>query len=261
MRRTATTQPSPSPRGRIATRRRLAVTLAAALALLALAAAPAAAHEQRAVGRYGVEVGFGDEPAYAGTRNSVQVLVRDPSGKPVTDLGDSVEVMVMAGGQQRVVPLEPAFDDDGGTPGDYRAWFVPSAPGRYTFHLSGSIKGQKIDQTFTSGPGSFSDVLDPATATFPATKSVSAAELAQRMDRELPRLSAASQSALAASQAAERRARHDADQARLIGLGGLAAGLLGVLLAGLALARSRRPAVGRATVPHQLDQPRARSLT
>jgi hypothetical protein len=243
---------------------RLAVTLAALMALLALAAAPAAAHERRSAGRYGIEVGFGDEPAYAGTRNSVQVLVTDPDGKPVTDLGDTLEVMVMAGGQQRTLPLEPGFDDDGGTPGDYRAWFVPSAPGRYAFHLSGAVKGQKVNQTFTSGPGSFSDVLDPATATFPATRSVSAAALAQRLDRELPRLTAATQSAqsaLAASQAAERRARHQAEQARLVAAGGLAAGLLGLLLAGLALARTRRPAISRATMPRHLDQARARSLT
>jgi hypothetical protein len=39
-----------------------------------------------------------------------------------------------------------------GTPGDYRAFFIPTAPGGYSFHFTGTIKGQKIDQTFKSGP-------------------------------------------------------------------------------------------------------------
>jgi hypothetical protein len=233
--------------------------VATATALLTLGAGAATAHEERAVGRYSVVVGFGEEPAYAGTRNSVQVRVSDPAGKPVRDLGGTLDAMLMAGGQERKLPLEPAFGDDWGTPGDYRAWFVPSVPGRYAVHLAGTIKGQRIDQVFTSGPGTFDDVQDPARASFPATRTASAGELAQRLDRELPRLAASTQGALAASQAAERRARAEAGQARLLALGGIALGLLGVVLAILAVVRANRLARPATSVPRHLD--RARSLT
>jgi hypothetical protein len=60
---------------------RLAIVLGAAVLLAALAAAPASAHAEKTAGRYAFVVGFGDEPAYAGQPNSLQVLItRD--GKP-----------------------------------------------------------------------------------------------------------------------------------------------------------------------------------
>jgi hypothetical protein len=43
--------------------------------LLTLGAAPASAHEERKVGKYTLAVGFGDEPAYSGEKNSVQMLI------------------------------------------------------------------------------------------------------------------------------------------------------------------------------------------
>ena len=46
------------------------------LLLLALAG-PEAAHEQRQVGRYTLEVGWRDEPALEGALNAVQVEVRE----------------------------------------------------------------------------------------------------------------------------------------------------------------------------------------
>jgi hypothetical protein len=225
------------------------VAAAVAAALLTLAAGPAAAHEQRDVQRYSLVVGFGDEPAYAGGKNSVQVIVTDSAGKPVRDLGGTLEVMVMAAGQRRTMPLEPAFGDDWGTPGDYRAWFIPSAPGRYSFHLRGTIRGQKVDQAFTSGPDTFSDVNDPAKASFPPVSAVDAGQLAQRLERELPRLAIAVQQGVAAGQAAERRAHQDAAQARLLALGGIALGLVGIVLGAMALLRRPAP-----PAPRHLDQ-------
>jgi hypothetical protein len=47
----------------------MAAVLLAGL-LVALLAGPAAAHEERQVGKYHFAVGFGDEPAYAGEKNT-----------------------------------------------------------------------------------------------------------------------------------------------------------------------------------------------
>jgi hypothetical protein len=250
-----------SPRTRWSRIAPVLTAAAVAAALLTLAAGPAAAHEQRKVERYSFVVGFGEEPAYAGSRNSVQVVISDSAGQPVRDLGDTLEVMVMTGGQQKALSLEPAFGDDWGTPGDYRAWFIPSAAGRYKFHLRGTVKGQKVDQAFTSGPGTFNDVEDPAKASFPPVKAVDAGQLAQRLDRELPRMVVSNQLAVTAAQAAERRARRDAAQARLLALGGIALGLVGIVLGGLAI--RRRPTPPAPPAPRHLDQSRipARSLS
>ena len=69
---------------------RVAFVLGSALVLAALAAAPASAHAEKKAGKYAFVVGFGDEPAYAGQPNSLQVIIsRD--GKPATDLGGELD--------------------------------------------------------------------------------------------------------------------------------------------------------------------------
>jgi hypothetical protein len=218
------------------------LAILAALGLAVLLASPAAAHEDRKVGGYSFVVGFGDEPAYAGEKNSVQVMVSDGAGKPVRN-ADGLKVMVLAGGKQTQMKLEPHFGDTWGTPGDYRAFFIPTAAGQYTFHLHGTIADKKIKpQRFTSGPNSFSDVEDPGKVAFPV-KSPTTAQLAERVDREVPRLNASLQGALAAQQqaaTAAERARDAAGQARLLAIAGVLVGAAGLVVAGLAIAR--RPA-------------------
>jgi hypothetical protein len=147
--------------------------------------APAAAHEGREVGEYVLVVGFGEEPAYAAFQNSVQFLVsHHDTEEPVTrGVAGTVSVEVVFGEETTEMALEPRF----GEPGDYRAYFIPSRPGTYTFHFTGAINGQEIDEEFTSGPNTFSDVLDSAEAQFPV-QDPSVAEVAERLDREIPRL-------------------------------------------------------------------------
>ena len=51
------------------------------------------------------------------------------SGNPVTDLADPLKVTVKTGTQEMRLSLVPNFEVGGdGTPGDYRAWFIPSCP-------------------------------------------------------------------------------------------------------------------------------------
>jgi len=81
-------------------KRSMRAMFAAALAgtPMLLGAAPALAHEGRKLGDLEMEVGWGTEPAYSGEVNSVQILlVHD--GKPVVDLGDTLDVEVTFGDQ------------------------------------------------------------------------------------------------------------------------------------------------------------------
>jgi hypothetical protein len=220
------------------TRRLLAAMVATTLAglLIPFLAGPAAAHEAKTVGRYHFVVGFGDEPAYAGEKNSVQLILADADDKPVTDLTDTLKVAVSSGSAEPLqLAMEPFFEvGEFGTPGDYRAFFIPTAPGSYSFHFTGTIKGQKIDQTFKSGPNSFSDIEDPAQVQYPVEQPTGG-QLATRADRETARINAAL--------TAERdQARSDAASARTLAILGLVVGVLGLVAGGLALARGRRPA-------------------
>jgi hypothetical protein len=227
------------------TRRILAALVAATMAalLIPLLAGPANAHEERTVGKYHFVVGFGDEPTYAGEKNSVILLLSDANGKPVTDLTDTLKVAVSTGTAEPLqLSMEPNFEvGEFGTPGDYRAWFIPTTPGAYSFHFTGSIKGQKVDQTFKSGPTTFDEVKDPAEIQYPV-KQPTGGQLATRADRETARVDAAL--------AAERdQAKSDAASARTLAIIGLVVGALGLAAAVVALARGRRPAAPTATAP------------
>jgi hypothetical protein len=218
-------------------RRRLCAALVAATMaalLIPLLAGPAAAHEEKTVGKYHFVVGFGDEPAYAGEKNSVQLILADANDKPVTDLTDTLKVAVTTGSSEPLeLSMEPFFEvGEFGTPGDYRAFFIPTAPGSYSFHFTGTIKGQRVDQTFKSGPQTFSDIEDPAQVQYPV-KQPTGGQLATRADRETARVDAALTS--------ERdQAKSDAASARTLAIVGLVVGALGLAAGITALARGRR---------------------
>jgi hypothetical protein len=217
--------------------------------LMVGSAGPALAHEERTVGKYHFAVGFGDEPAYEGQKNSVQLILAGPNDQPVVDLTDTLKVEVMFGNQKLELPLQPNFEvGEFGNPGDYRAWFFPTRAGDYTFHFFGTIKGQNVDESFTSSPTTFEEATDPSQVEFPV-KDPTVAQVAQRIDREFPRFS----TALADQR---RSARKSANSAKTIAYVGLGAGILGVVLAIAAMATGRRrtgigarPEAARASTP------------
>jgi hypothetical protein len=85
----------------------MAVVAGLAGVLLALGAAPASAHEERKIGSYTVEVGFADEPAYTGAKNSVLMVIHDASDKPVVDLGDTLKVDISTAGKVQFPSKDP----------------------------------------------------------------------------------------------------------------------------------------------------------
>jgi hypothetical protein len=181
--------------------------------------------------------GFGTEPAYAGQPNSVQLIVVH-DGEPVVDLGDTLDVEVSFGDQSQRFTLEPNFAVGAfGEPGDYRAWFIPTRAGQYTFHFTGTIDGEDVDQTFTSGPRTFGDVEDTNQIQFPVQDPTNG-ELAERIDQEVPRLASATDEASAAAAAAD----DDASSAKTFAIIALAVGALGVALAAGALLFARKRA-------------------
>jgi hypothetical protein len=214
---------------------RLPSAAALVVTLLVLMAAPAFAHEERSVGAFDMAVGFGAEPAYAGEVNSVQLLL-SKNGKPVVDLGDTLDVQVAFGDQTQKFPLEPFFEEgEFGTLGDYRAWFIPTSSGRYTFHFSGTIDGQAVDESFASGPKTFSDVESPQSVEFPV-QDPTTGELADRIDRVEPRLAGA----IGDVQDDVHATADDASSAKTIGLIGLVVGAIGLIVAIVALVAARR---------------------
>ena len=197
---------------------------ALALAFAAIAA-PASAHERRQVGDYELVVGWWEEPAFAYQPNGPEVTITK-GDRPVNE-GVDLDVEVGFGGKTLPLTLEPAFVVGVfGEEGSYSADIVPTRPGTYTYHITGTLEGQEIDETFTSGPETFSDIEDPGELAFPA-EDPNNAELAARLEDDSERLG---------------ETEDAASSARTFGYAGTGLGLLALVLAAVALARAwRRP--------------------
>ena len=239
--------------------RRVGVALITASVALLLVAGVADAHIVKTFGKYNVALGWVHEPTYVGEQNAVQVVIKDATGKPITDLNDGdLKVTVSVGGKTSdPLDLLNTFDPDTGLgiPGDYEALLIPTAPGDYTFHLSGSIDGTAVDETATSSDATFNSVVDATGIQFP-NQLPALTDVITRLDRIDARLAspAPSSAAVAPSAAPADNAAIDAASASAASaqtaannalLVGGAIGTAGVIigLAALAVAmRSRRPA-------------------
>ena len=203
---------------------------------LASLATPVAAHVVKHVGPYSVAIGWVHEPTYVGQLNAVQVVIKDARGNPVSDLSaDALKVVASTAGQQSdPMSLAPTFDEDTGLgiPGDYEAPMIPTAPGDYTFHVTGSIHATKIDETATSSDTTFDSVVDPSAVQFPS-KLPAIGDLATRVERVDARV----QSQLAAGNDAKSSAQGALVVGLAVGGAGVLIGLVAVTLAIMA----RRP--------------------
>ena len=148
------------------------------LAFGIVAPATVDAHEQRDIadGEYHVAVGFLNEPAVQGEVNaiSVRITINDPEATPAAE-GEGVERAPVEGlessltfeiifeDQTAELPLEARFRD----PGHYVAYVIPTQPGVDSFRITGEIDGVEINEVFTAGPETFSEVTPRTEIEFP----------------------------------------------------------------------------------------------
>ena len=208
--------------------RRLAAAGLAALIAVALTTAVAGAHEHREVGEYEFTVGFTNEPAISDFPNGLDLRVQlghGDEGTPVEGLDETLQAEIIFGGETRELELRAAF----GEPGSYVADVIPTEPGTYSFHIFGTVEGTEIDETFTGGPDTFSEVEDSAVLDFPA---------------------AAASGTDAATLAED--AQDTADTAQILAIVGIIAGIIGIALGivgALAVRNARRPAATSSAAP------------
>ncbi len=186
-----------------------------------------AAHEERGAGSYRMTVGWAEEPPYLGFANAVALRLTDATGASIAD--SALQVVVLFGQLSLgPTPMQPVP----GSPGEYRLPLVPTRPGNYTFRFTGTVRGEPLDQSFTSSDRTFEPVLEPSAIQFPA-KDPSSGQLAARLERmegRTERLAAAAQSAAA-------DARADARRATWLAAAGTGLGLLAL---GMAAMRGRK---------------------
>lgn len=176
-------------------------------------------------GQYVMEVGFRDEPAYLGQPNALSLSVEEYATGgtvPVNDLAATLSAEVSSDGQTMNLPLVPVGE------GAYEAAFVPTATGDYTFRVFGTIGEAQVDESVTSGPTTFNSVEPLSAIEFP---------VARPDPIQL-------QADFANAEAA-------AGTARTLGIAGVVAGVLGLILGAVALARSGRPKVAPVPRPSE----------
>jgi hypothetical protein len=204
--------------------RRGGLTVSLSAALLALSA-PIRAIDKQTVGTMQLTIGWGDESAFAGSRNSIDVMVADANGAAVADPTNKLNVEVSFGDRRLRLPLMPVERQ----PGMYRAWMVPSRAGSYGFHIIGQLKGEAIDITSACSEKTFQCVTEPGDVQFPE-KDPTSAQLAETVSH---------------SQARVQQAIDDATEARLISFVALA--ISGAAVALAVLVRSMRSRRGRSS--------------
>jgi hypothetical protein len=193
------------------------------------------AHEHRTVlENYEFVVGWLNEPAIAYEPNGLDFRVtlfpngvpeedehaegQEPEGTPVTGLEETLQGEIIAGGgaENRELTLEPAFGEEGA----YESPLIPTVTGDYSFRIFGEIDGQPVDETFTSGPETFSTIEDPVDIQFPELLVAPAVEGASGSD-------AASESS-------------SDDTARTLGIVGIIVGAVGLAAGVIGVASARR---------------------
>lgn len=159
--------------------------LTVAFAAMAVAV-PALAHEPRVVGEYQLAFGWRSEPAYTNQLNGPELFVSlapeaatvtpeateavdqgaddDDEGAPIpADTEINLKVEVSFGDQKMDIPMRPAYGEVGHFVGD----MIPTRPGDYSFHVTGTIGDAQIDETFTSADGKFGTVEPVEDIMFP----------------------------------------------------------------------------------------------
>ena len=138
-----------------------AAVLGAVLTMI-VGAGAAFAHESREVGDHTYVVGFIDEPVFTGQKSGLEFGAFHGE-EPLEGLEETLSASVTFGDQTRDLEIEPTF----GEPGWYQSVFFPTAAGPYTFRIFGEVEGEPFDESFTSGPDTFSEVQDVTGGQFP----------------------------------------------------------------------------------------------
>ena len=164
------------------------------------------------------------------------------NGTPVAGLERTLKVELAAGDKKETLLFDPLDK----APGSYAANFIPTVQTTYSYRIIGAIENNSVDLTFTCVTG---EVSESAEDNSPVKVSDSITRLrkigafgcpASKKNMGFPEPSLSSyelnqsvQSLLAGEEAAGKKAA----TAQLLGIAGIVCGLLGLVVAGIALKR------------------------
>ena len=189
----------------------------AAAFLLALVAMPAVAHahERRDVQGYQFVVGWLVEPSFQGLKNGLDLRI-SKDGEPLVGAEKTLKVDIthVESNTTKAFAIRTIFN----SPGAYTADLLPTVSGVYRFHFTGDLGGTKVDETFTSGPGTFGSIEPTTAIQFPQTVADT---------RQIEGAARGASEAAEAASAAAKAAQDAVAGARLLAIVGIALGAAG----------------------------------
>jgi hypothetical protein len=164
------------------------------------------AHERIVSGDYAFVLGWLEEPPVVGLKNAALVEITTATDdQPVVGAEGTLTAQILYGGKSKELLLRPLA----GEPGTYVGDFIPTRRGTYTLKLGGTIDGQPIDVS-----NEIEEVGSLDSLTFPEPQI------------DLQKSIEALQSELSTT--------------RTFAIVGAALGTIGLVLAGVAIGRSRK---------------------
>ena len=212
------------------------------------------AHITKMFGNIQVEVGWSNEPPLVGLLNNAIVQVNQTSGKntqtPIINALANMDIAVKYGGVTKPLDFVPSEE----TEGMYNGQMIPTRPGTYSLVLNGTIQNQKINAEIpldlvestqklnfpdsggaSSGGIGVSNTAATSNNIGPQLQGI-VSQLANDID-----LTKANIDTLTKTSANTQKTIQDLkgtnDRLYMIGLGGVGAGVAGIIIAATALSR------------------------
>lgn len=217
------------------------------------------AHITKNFGNIQVEVGWSNEPPLVGELNNIIVQVNQTGGKntqtPVINALGSMDIAVKYGGVTKPLDFVPSEQ----TEGLYNGQMIPTRVGSYSLVLNGTVQEQKISAEIPldlveskqklnfpdsggSGGSGIGDTSSVASNTATASNNIGpqlqgiVSELANDIDSTKASIDTLTKSN-ADTQKTIQDLKNTNDRLYMIGLGGVGAGVAGIIIAATALSR------------------------
>jgi hypothetical protein len=215
------------------------------------------AHITKKYGNISVEVGWSNEPALVGELNNAIVQVNQTNGKntqtPVINALANMNILAKYGGVTKPLDFVPSAQQDG----LYEAQMIPTRVGSYSLALNGTIREQKIsaeiplDLVESKQKLNFPDTASSSGGTDTTTTATTASAASNNIGPQLQGIvsqlsndidtTKGSIDALAKNGAGTQKSIQDlksaADRSYMIAMGGVGAGIAGIVIAAVALSR------------------------
>jgi hypothetical protein len=212
------------------------------------------AHVTKMFGNIQIEVGWNNEPPLVGLLNNAIVQVNQTGGKntqtPIINALANMDIAVKYGGVTKPLDFVPSEE----TEGMYNGQMIPTRPGTYSLVLNGTIQNQKINAEIpldlvestqklnfpdsggaSSGGMGVSNTVAASNNIGPQLQGI-VSQLANDIDSTKGSIDTLTKTS-ANTQKTIQDLKGINDRLYMIGLGGVGAGIAGIIIAAAALSR------------------------